>query len=401
MSGPLAGIKCIAMTMFQAGPVCFAHFADLGAEVVKIERPGTGELGRMLMRYPNFPVSPYFETNNRGVKSLTLNIRSDKGKEILYKLVKDADVFGQNFRPGAADRGGFGYNDLIKHNPGLVYLSISGYGPDGPNALLPATDGAAQAAGGIASAYAQPGMPMRTGQVSVADETAGMTAFTGALAALVHAKMTGKGQKVDVSLVGAQTRLMGYTMTRTLMTGQEVRGGQTRITGGAAPNYNASFTGKEGKPFMFQVVGEPSWAKGMEAAGFSKTLAEIGCSKLAEVASSPEKQKVLLDTLGKLFATDSREHWLEILRGADIVSAPINTLKEASVDADNIANQYVTEVEHPKHGPLKEVGSPWKFSESPVKLGIAPELGEHNSEVLTGLGYSAADMEQLTKDGVI
>ncbi len=401
LRGPLEGVKCVTCTMFQAGPVCFAHFADLGAEVIKIEQPGSGELGRQLMRYPNFPVSPYYETNNRGVKSLTLNLRSPKGKEILYRLAKDADIFGQNFRPGAAERNGFGYDDIRKVNPRIVYIALSGYGVDGPNAMLPATDGAAQAAGGIASAYAQPGVPMRTGQVSVADETAGMTAFAGALAALYHARMTGQGQKVDVSLLGGQVRLMGFTLTRTLMTGEVPVGGQTRITPGAAPNFNASFNDKEGKPFMFQVVGEPAWAAGMKTAGFDKMLADIGCSKLSDVAASKEKQQVFLETLGKMFASDSRDRWVKLLRDADIVCAPINTLKEVSVDADAVANNYVVEVNHPKYGNFKVVGSPWKFSETLVKIGIAPELGEHNVPVLRSLGYSDADIEQFKKDGVI
>ncbi|MFH0847272.1 MAG: CaiB/BaiF CoA-transferase family protein [Chloroflexota bacterium] len=401
LQGPLAGVKCVACTMFQAGPVCFAHFADLGAEVIKIEQPGTGELGRQLMRYPNFPVSPYFETNNRGVKCITLNLRLPKAKEILYQLVKQADVFGQNFRPGAAERNGFGYDDIRKVNPRIVYLALSGYGTDGPNAMLPATDGAAQAAGGIASAYAQPGMPMRTGQVSVADETAGMTAFVGALAALYRAKTTGKGQRVDISLLGGQARLMGFTLTRACMTGEVPTGGQTRITGGSAPNFNANFVDKDGKSFMFQVVGEPAWEKGMAAAGFSKMLAEIGCSKLGDVASSPEKQRVFLETLGKMFASDSRDRWVKLLRDADIVCAPINTLKDVCGDADVIANNYVVEVNHPRHGKFSVVGSPWKFSETPVKIGIAPELGEHNVPVLKNLGYSDADIEQFKKDGVI
>lgn len=399
--GPLEGVKAVACTMFQAGPVAFAHMADLGAEVIKIEQPGTGELGRALMRFPNFPVSPYFETNNRGVKSLTLNLRQPKAREVLYKLVKDADIFGQNFRPGAAERNGFGYEDIRKVNPRIVYLAISSYGAEGPNASLPGTDGAAQAAGGIASVFAQPGVPMRTGQASVADETAGMTAFAAAMVGLYCTRMTGVGQRIDLSLLGSQVRLMGFTMTRTLMTGEVPGGGATRIVPGAAPNFNASFVDKDGKPFMFQVVGEEAWARGMKAAGFDKMLADIGCSKLGEVATSKEKQQVFLETLTKMFATDTRDKWVKLLRDADIVCAPINNLKEVSVDPDVVANKYVTEVQHPKHGTLKVVGSPWKFSETPVRIGYAPELGEHNVPILKSLGYSDAGIEQMKKDGVI
>ena len=132
--------------------------------------------------------STYFETNNRGVKSVTLNLKTPEGREILHKLVARADIFGQNFRPGAAEKNGFGYEDLRKVNPKLVYVSISGYGPKGPNADLPGTDSMAQALGGIAEAYSTPGQPLRTGIVSVADETCAILAFGGMLAALTHAR---------------------------------------------------------------------------------------------------------------------------------------------------------------------------------------------------------------------
>jgi crotonobetainyl-CoA:carnitine CoA-transferase CaiB-like acyl-CoA transferase len=148
MAGALEGVKCVCLIMFQQTPVAFSMMADLGAEVIKIEPP-EGELGRHLGVAPGFPISPYFETNNRGFKCITLNLKTEKGREILYKLVQDADVFAQNFRPGVAERLGCGYEDLVKINPGIVYLSASAYGPDGPNAKLPGTDGIAQAMGGM------------------------------------------------------------------------------------------------------------------------------------------------------------------------------------------------------------------------------------------------------------
>lgn len=395
--GPLSGVKAVACTMFQAGPVCFSHMADMGAEVIKIEQPGTGELGRGLQKSPSFPLSPYFETNNRGQKSLTLNLRTPEAKEVLYKLVKNADIFGQNFRPGAAERNGFGYEEIKKINPKIVYLSISSYGPHGPNAMLPGTDGAAQAVGGIASAYAQPGQPIRTGQVSVADETAGMTTFAAAMAGLYCAKTTGVGQKIDVSLLGGQIRLMGFSMTRTVMLPpqQPQAGGATRIVPGAVPNFNANFSDKDGKPFMFQVVGEDAWAKGMTAAGLMPKLKEIGAEKLGDVATSREKQTIFLDTMNKLFATDTREKWVKAMREADIICAPINTLQDAAVDPDVVMNNYVVEVQHPKYGKIKEVGSAWEFSETPIKVGVAPELGQHNMEILKSLGYTDAQIADL------
>ncbi len=398
---PQEGVKCVFLIMFQQGQVAFSMMADLGAEVIKIERPGTGELGRGLLKMPGIPLSPYFETNNRGFKGITLNIQYEKGREILYKLVKDADIFAQNFRPGVAERRGFAYEDLIKVNPSIVYLSMSSYGPDGPSAELPGMDGVAQAMGGICSVYGEEGSRMMTAQHGVADETAAFINFQAAMVGLYHKKMTGEGQKIETSLLGGQLRLMGFSMTLTLMTGKEMLRRRARVAGGASPSITASFNDKNGKPFMIQMVGEERWQKGMAAAGFDKMLAEVGCAKLGEVANSEEKTKLFLDTMDRLFATNTREHWLKLLRGVDIISAPINTLLEASVDPDVIANKYVIEVDHPRAGKIKEVGFPWKFHKTPAKAGIAPELGEHNNEVYKKLGYSDADIKQFKKEGVI
>ena len=399
---PLEGVKCVCIITYQQGPVAFSMMADLGAEVIKIEQPGIGERGRGLLRSPELPFSPYFETNNRGVKGITLNFQHEKGREILYKLVKDADIFAQNFRPGVAERRGFAYEDLIKVNPSIVYLSMSSYGPDGPLAKLPGMDGVAQAMGGIASLFGEEGSRMMTAQHSVADETAAMINFGVVMVGLYHKRMTGEGQKIETSLLGGTIRLMGYSVTRVLMTGQEMPRGRVRILGGAVPAIVASFNDKNGKPFMIQMVGgEELWQKGMAAAGFDKILAEVGCAKLRDVAESEEKTKLFLDTMDRLFATNTREHWLKILRGADIISAPINTLLEASRDPDVIANNYIIEVDHPRAGKVKEVGFPWKFYKTPAKAGIAPELGEHNNEIYKGLGYSDADIEQFKKEGVI
>ncbi len=399
--GPLAGVKVIGIIMFQQAPVCFAMMADLGAEIIKIERPGTGERGRGLQRWPEFPVSPYFETNNRGFKCITLNIQHEKSHEILYKLVKDADIFAQNFRPSVAVRHGFTYEDLIKVNPGIIYMSMSAYGPNGPCADLPGTDGIAQASAGTASLFGEEGSRIMTGQHAIADETGAQINFGAALAALYHKVKTGEGQKIETSLLGSSIRHMGFSMTRVLMSGKDLPRGRARVAGGEVPSISCSFNDKNGKPFLIQMVGEELWQKGIKAAGFDKILAEAGCDKLGNIADSPEQTKRFIDTMDKLFATETREHWLKVLRGVDIVSAPINTLLEASRDPDVIANNYVIEVDHPRVGKIKEVGFPWMFSKTPAKAGIAPELGEHNDEIYKGLGYSDADMEQFKKDGVI
>jgi crotonobetainyl-CoA:carnitine CoA-transferase CaiB-like acyl-CoA transferase len=400
--GPLHGVKVVACSTAQAGTVPYMLMADLGAEIIKIEVPEIGDNSRGSTVLPGFP-STYFETNNRGVKSVTLNLKTPEGREILKKLVAKADIFGQNFRPGAAEKNGFGYKDLRKVNPRLVYMSVSGYGPKGPNAELPGTDSMAQALGGIAEAYSMPGQKMRTGIVSVADETCAILAFGGALAALTYARATGIGQKVDCSLLGGQIRLMGWTLTTAMWRNKDPVTGQARITGTQQrPGISASFNDRDGKPLVFQLTGARKWRDAMTALGFYQALEEAGFGDLGVIISSDEQRASLLRMLDELFATGARDDWVARLRGADIVAAPINTLLEASNDPDVLANGYVTEIDYPKHGKrLKVHGSPWHFSETPAQIGIAPELGGHNEEALAALGYSPAQIQDLRERKII
>src|SRR5947208_11900506 len=317
--GPLQGVRVVACSTAQAGTVPYMLMADLGAEVIKIEVPEVGDNSRGSTVMSGFP-STYFETNNRGVKSLTLNLKTEEGWEILRKLVARADIFGQNFRPGAAEKNGFGYEELRRVNPKLVYISISGYGPKGPNAHLPGTDSMAQALGGIAQAYATPGQPLKTGIVSVADETCAILAFGGALAALTHARATGIGQKVDCSLLGGQIRLMGWTLTTAMWRDRDPVTGQARITGTAErPGISASFNDRNGKPLVFQLNGAPKWRGAMTALGFYEALERAGFGDLGSVIESEEKRASLLRMLDELFATGPRDDWVARLRPAELV----------------------------------------------------------------------------------
>ena len=400
--GPLQGVKVVSCSTAQAGTVPYMLMADLGADVIKIEAPEGGDSSRRMTVLPGMP-STFFETNNRGVKSVTLDLKAAEGRAILHKLVARADIFGQNFRPGAAEKNGFGYEELRRINPKLVYVSISGYGPKGPHAGLPGTDSMAQALGGIAEAYSMPGQRMRTGVVSVADETCAILAFGGALAALTHARATGVGQKVDLSLLGGQIRLMGWTLTTAMWANRNPVTGQARVTGTAQrPGISASFNDRDGKPLVFQLTGPDKWSDAMTALGFYPRLKEVGFEHLGVIIDNDARRIELLALLDELFATGTREDWVAKLRGADIVSAPINTLLEASDDPDVIANGYVTEVDYPKYGKrLKVHGTPWQFSETPAKPGIAPELGAHNDAVLGELGYSRAEVADLRARRII
>src|SRR5262252_2199588 len=399
--GPLQGVKVVACSTAQAGTVPYMLMADLGAEVIKIEVPQGGDNSRVSSVLPGHP-SSFFETNNRGVKSVTLNLKTTEGREILHKLVAHAEIFGQNFRPGAAEKNGFGYEELKKVNPKLVYISISGYGPKGPNGHLPGTDSMAQALGGIAQAYAAPDQPMRTGIASVADETCAILAFGGALAALTHARATGVGQKVELSLLGSIVRLLGWTFTTTMWRGTDPVTGQARVAGTRErPAMSASFNDRDGKPMVFQLARD-QWKEAMIGLGFYEEIDRAGFGQLGVAMDSAEKRGELLALLDRLFASNTRDHWVAKLRVADIVSAPINTMLEAAVDPDVRANGYVTEIDYPKHGKrLRVHGTPWSFSETPASIGVAPELGEHNEEVLTSLGYSHADILGLRQRKII
>src|SRR5579872_4832123 len=316
--GPLHGVKIVACSTAQAGTVPYMLMADLGAEVVKIEVPGAGDNSRGSTVLPGMP-STYFETNNRGVKSVTLNLKEPEARAILYKLVATAEIFGQNFRPGAAEKNGFGYEALRKINPRLVYVSVSGYGPKGPHADLPGTDSMAQALGGISEAYSTPGQPLRTGIVSVADETCAILAFGGALAALTYARSTGIGQKVDCSLLGGQIRLMGWTLTTTMWRDRNPVTGQARITGTRErPGISASFNDRDGKPLVFQLGGNRPWKTAMTALGFYERLEREGFGDLGVVVTSDEQRAALLGLLDELFATGPRDVWVAKLREADI-----------------------------------------------------------------------------------
>ena len=398
--GALSGVRVVTCSTAQAGTVPYMLMADLGAEVIKVEVPGTGDGSRRAGEIKN-GVSSFFETNNRGVKSLTLNLKAPEGKQILYELIKRADVFGQNFRPGAAERNGFGYEELRKINPKLVYASISAYGLEGPDANLPGTDAVGQALSGVTEAFSIPGKPMRTGVASVADETTAILTFGGILAALIHARETGQGQKVDTSLVGSAFRLMGWTMATTMwknqapITGARINGSRNRA--GIA----ACFNDIDGKPLAIQLDAR-QWLPALKILGFHNEMDKKGLLDLGISFDSEKDKNEILDTLSTMFSKDTREHWVSILREADMVAAPVNTMLEASNDPNVVANGYVKEIFHPKIGEnIKIHGSPWKFSETPSTPGFAPELGEHNDEILSSLGYTDSQIEELQKNEAI
>ena len=400
INGALSGLKIVACSTAQAGTVPYMFMADLGAEVIKIETPGKGDNNRG-SGYLMGSTGSFFETNNRGVKSLTLNLKSDKGQKILHDLVKDADIFGQNFRPGVAEKLNFDYDTLSKINPKIVYASVSAYGPDAPDGHLPGTDAVGQALSGIAEAYSIPGNNLRTGVASVADESCAILTFGGILAAYINAQKTGKGQKLETSLVGSAFRLLGWTMTTAMwsnrppITGARINGTRER------PGIAACFNDVDGKPFALQLDPD-DWQEAMKELNFFDVLQKENLIDLGLAFESDEKKTQILSKLAELFSTNKRDHWISILRNADMISTHVNTMLEASNDPNLRENNYVTEVWYPElNKNMKVHGTPWKFSKTPANIKRAPKLGEHNSELLNKLGYSEKDIQNLIQDKII
>ena len=400
INGALSGLKIVACSTAQAGTVPYMLMADLGAEVIKIETPGKGDNNRG-SGYLMGSTGSFFETNNRGVKSLTLNLKSDKGQKILHDLVKDADIFGQNFRPGVAEKLNFDYETLSKINPKIVYASVSAYGPDAPDGHLPGTDAVGQALSGIAEAYSIPGNNLRTGVASVADESCAILTFGGILAAYINAQKTGKGQKLETSLVGSAFRLLGWTMTTAMwsnkppITGARINGTRER------PGIAACFNDIDGKPFALQLDPD-DWKEAMKELNFFDVLEKDNLIDLGLAFESDEKKTEILNKLAELFSTNKRDHWISILRNADMISTHVNTMLEASNDPNLKENNYVTEVWYPElNKNMKVHGTPWKFSKTPANIKRAPKLGEHNSELLNKLGYSEKDIQNLIEDKII
>tara|TARA_A100001015_G_scaffold238215_1_gene271120 strand:- start:340 stop:1551 length:1212 start_codon:yes stop_codon:yes gene_type:complete len=400
INGALSGLKIVACSTAQAGTVPYMLMADLGAEVIKIETPGKGDNNRG-SGYLVGSTGSFFETNNRGVKSLTLNLKSDKGQKILHDLVKDADIFGQNFRPGVAEKLNFDYETLSKINPKIVYASVSAYGPDAPDGHLPGTDAVGQALSGIAEAYSIPGNNLRTGVASVADESCAILTFGGILAAYINAQKTGKGQKLETSLVGSAFRLLGWTMTTAMwsnkppITGARINGTRER------PGIAACFNDIDGKPFALQLDPD-DWKEAMKELNFFDVLEKDNLIDLGLAFESDEKKTEILNKLAELFSTNKRDHWISILRNADMISTHVNTMLEASNDPNLKENNYVTEVWYPElNKNMKVHGTPWKFSKTPANIKRAPKLGEHNSELLNKLGYSDDEIQNLTEDKII
>ncbi len=396
MALPLEGVKIVDFTQFQQGTVCTEMLADWGADVIKVEPRITGEPGRGGSPWgKNGPkgVPAYFEAYNRNKRSITMDLKKEKGKEIVYRLVKKADIFAQNFRPGVADRLGFGYEALSRINPRIIYLSGSGFGLKGPLRDRPGFDGVGQAMGGIMSVTGPAGSLDQPVGAGIGDQTGGFLLSWGALLALFDRERTGVGQHIDVSLIGGVVALQGATLLTSLLTGRvPVKGKGGRITSGI---FVCGFRAADGKPFLIQTVGEEKRQKIFEIAGLDKD------TRFDTSEKRHQNQDEMVDAFQAVFATKPRDEWLRIMVEADIVCAPVYNYAEVATEPQMRENEYIIEINHPTEGTAKVIGNPIHSSKHKARTGVAPLLGQHTDEILREAGYSETQIANLKKQEVV
>jgi formyl-CoA transferase len=365
--------------------------ADLGAEVIKIEEPKRGDPFR---GWGERNYAATFCSLNRNKKSITLDFRTDEGRDIALKLLAGADVFIQNFRPGVLDKRGLGFDDIEKINPKLVYCSISGFGPKGPYRDMPGYDTIGQARSGLLSLLTDPGKPQGMG-ISFSDHLTGMYACYGVLGALMNRMLTGKGQHVETSLLRASVSFVSENAARYFETGHVPRRKHRTTTAGVF-----AFEDQDGLAFvlhmsspdkfwlgLFDVVGKPQWAQDPR---FNNRKGRV------------ENYDALAEQLAPIFRKGKRDDWLRRLIEKDVPAAPINTLDEVFADPQVKTYGFPVEVEHPQMGKMKLIGNAVDMSRTPPSIDLPPPvLGEHTEEILNSLGYDGERISSLRNQGVI
>jgi formyl-CoA transferase len=388
----LADITVIECSTFVTGPYAAALLADLGARVIKIESPPDGDPYRYFAPDPFF--SPNFAHLNRNKESIVLDLKAKKGRELCVELVKGADVFVENFRPGTAERLGLGYEGLRSQNPKLVYCSISAFGQTGPYTDKPGFDTLGQAMSGLLSVLTDLDEPKVMG-IALADYTTGLAAGYGILGALMARQKTGEGSKVGTSLLQATLSFIGETAAGYLRTGQ-IPDRYTRVKNAHA----FAFLTKDRLPLVVHCsVPEKFWSAFLKAADRTD-LAEDQRFKTRD--SRRENYAELEQELARTFATRTRSEWLEKLEKNDVPAAPLYNLAEVLSDPQVKHLDLVEEVEHPKAGKLKFVGPAVSYANlSKGRPGPPPLLAEHTAEILTELGYSKKAVAELEREGIV
>jgi crotonobetainyl-CoA:carnitine CoA-transferase CaiB-like acyl-CoA transferase len=407
MAGPLSHVRVLDLSRVLAGPWAGQNLADLGAEVIKVERPGAGDDSRAFgppwikdRDGRDSTDSAYFTSANRGKKSVTVNIARPQGQAIVRALARACDVLIENYKFGDLARYGLGYDDLKALHPGLIYCSVTGFGQTGPWRERPGYDFMIQGMGGMMRVTGEPdgapgGGPQRAG-VPVADIITGMYASIAICAALAHRAETGAGQHLDLALLDSQIALLAYQNTNFFATGTPPR----RI-GNLHPNIvpYQPFRTRDGDVIL-ACGNDNLYRKFCEAAGCGALAAD---PRFATNGKRVEHRAELTRLLQEIFAQRSTREWVELLEAAGVPNGPINNIAQVFDEPQVKARGIRIEADHPVAGRLPMVASPMRFSGTPLEHRVAPPvLGQHTDEVLrTVLGMSEAEIARLRADGAI
>ena len=394
--GPLTGLKVIDLTHVMAGPTCTLMLADMGAEVIKVEKIPAGDDTRYMLPPKVGSEAAAFLMMNRNKKGIALDLKKPGGAKVLRRLIASADVLVENFGPDVMDRLGFGYAEISKAHPALIYCSLSGFGRTGPYKHRRGFDLVAQAMSGIMSFTGErpDGPPDKCG-APLSDITAGILAATGILAAYAHRLKTGQGQWVETSLFEAALVQTYWQSAIALATDVA-----PKAMGSAHP-LNAPYQAFEAADKWIVVGGanQKHWLRTLEVLE-AKELAQD--PRFATGADRMAHLKELEALLSARFRTRPAEYWLSALEEVGVPCGPVNNMLQALADPQTLARDMVVEVEHSSLGKVKTLGLPIKFSQTPGKVRTgAPRYGQHTAAVLSAHGFDAGEIAALQADGAI
>lgn len=390
---PLEGITVVSLEHAVAAPFATRQLADMGARVIKIERPGTGDFARGYDTRVK-GLASHFVWTNRSKESLTLNVKHPEGADILHRLVAKADVLVQNLAPGAADRIGLSFDDLHKANPGLIVCNISGYGADGPDKNRKAYDLLVQAEAGFLSVTGEPDAPAKAGN-SVADIAAGMYAYTNILAALLQRGKTGKGNNIDISMLEALAEWMGYPMYYAFDGAPPPpRAGAQHAT--ISPY--GPFVAGDGREVMLGLQNEREWRAFCESVLKQPEL--VADPRFASNHARAAHKEDLAEIIIATFATLTAEQVIVLLDAAGIANSRMNDMAGLWAHEQLKARDRWRDVDTPS-GPVPALLPPGGIGGAEPRMDAVPDLGEHSRLILTELEFSPSEIDDLAKDGVI